>query len=164
MVGRDRKRGVEVGRGGQFLSLRVAYIPNLSLLQMPTFTVIFVQATFVLATFFHIRNISTVTNSILTKLKGKIPGTIFHRCQLSQCHLYRQHFSWQHLSISGISQLLLALFWPNFKGRFLGDRLEQIPTVMVTFVRATFLLATFVHISHISRQGQGKVKASSRWD
>ena len=34
-------------------------------------------------------------------------------------HLSRQHLSWRHLSISAISQLLLALFWPNFKGRFL---------------------------------------------
>ena len=32
----------------------------------------------------------------------------------------RQHLSWQHLSISGISQLLLTRLWPNFKGRFLG--------------------------------------------
>ena len=31
-----------------------------------------------------------------------------------------QHLSWWHLSISGISQLLLTRFWPNFKGRFLG--------------------------------------------
>ena len=31
-----------------------------------------------------------------------------------------QHLSWRHLSISAISQLLLARFWPNFKGRFLG--------------------------------------------
>ena len=31
-----------------------------------------------------------------------------------------QHLSWWHLSISAISQLLLARFWPNFKGRFLG--------------------------------------------
>ena len=35
-------------------------------------------------------------------------------------YLSRQHLSWRHLSISAISQLLLALFWPNFKGRFLG--------------------------------------------
>ena len=28
-----------------------------------------------------------------------------------------QHLSWQHLSISGISQLLLSQFWPNFKDR-----------------------------------------------
>ena len=32
----------------------------------------------------------------------------------------KQHLSWQHLSISTISQLLLVRFWPNFKGRFLG--------------------------------------------
>ena len=32
----------------------------------------------------------------------------------------RQHLSWWHLSISGISQLLLTQFWWNFKGRFLG--------------------------------------------
>ena len=30
------------------------------------------------------------------------------------------------------------------------DHLEQIPTVMVTFVQTTFVLATFVHISNIS--------------
>ena len=30
-----------------------------------------------------------------------------------------QYLSWWHLSISGISQLILTLFWPNFKGRFL---------------------------------------------
>ena len=35
--------------------------------QIPTDTVTFVQATFVLATFVHIRNISTVTDPILTK-------------------------------------------------------------------------------------------------
>ena len=31
-----------------------------------------------------------------------------------------QHLSWRHLSISAISQLLLARLWPNFKDRFLG--------------------------------------------
>ena len=31
-----------------------------------------------------------------------------------------QHLFWRHLSISAISQLLLAWFWPNFKSRFLG--------------------------------------------
>ena len=36
--------------------------------QTPTVTVTFVQATFVLATFVHIRNISTVTDPILMKL------------------------------------------------------------------------------------------------
>ena len=37
--------------------------------------------------------------------------------QLSWRHLSRQHLSWQHLYISGISQLLLTQFWPNFRGR-----------------------------------------------
>ena len=37
----------------------------------------------------------------------------------SAWHLSRQHLSWWHLSISGISQLLLTRCWPNFKGRFL---------------------------------------------
>ena len=113
---------------------------------------------------------------------------------LSLWHLYRQHISWRHLSISGISQLLLTQFWWNFKHRFLGtsridsnfhsdncpgniypgdicpyqeylscywlnfdetlqigswEHLEQIPTVMVTFVQATFVLVTFVHIKNI---------------
>ena len=36
--------------------------------QIPTVTVTFVQAAFVLATFVHIRNISAVTDPILTKL------------------------------------------------------------------------------------------------
>ena len=96
-----------------------------------------------------------------------------------------------------ISQLLLALFLPNIKGRFLGtsrtdsnyysdicpgnicpgnicpyqqylscyrpdfdqtlkveswdwDHLELIPAVMATFVQATIVLATFVHIRIIS--------------
>ena len=40
--------------------------------------------------------------------------------QLSQWHLSRQYLSLRHLSISGISQLLVPRIWPNFKGRFLG--------------------------------------------
>ena len=36
--------------------------------QIPTVTVTFVQATFVLGTFVHIRNISAVTDTIWTKL------------------------------------------------------------------------------------------------
>ena len=34
--------------------------------------------------------------------------------------MFHQHMSWQQLSISRISQLLLTRFWWNFKGRFLG--------------------------------------------
>ena len=36
-------------------------------------------------------------------------------------HIRRQHLSWLHLSISGISQPLLTQFWLHFKSRFLGS-------------------------------------------
>ena len=38
----------------------------------------------------------------------------------------RQHLSWRHLSTSGVSQLLLTRFGPNFKGRFLGQSLTDV--------------------------------------
>ena len=50
--------------------------------QIPTFTVTFVQATFVLATFVHIRSISAVTDPILTKLLGRILEHIVLRFQM----------------------------------------------------------------------------------
>ena len=36
-----------------------------------------------------------------------------------------KHLIWGHLSISGISQLLLTQCWPNFKGRFLEPSLTD---------------------------------------
>ena len=69
-----------------------------------------------------------------------------NKMTLSGWHLSMQHLSSLHLYISGISQLLLTRFWWNFTGRFL----EQIPTVTVTFVQATFVLVIFVHIRNIS--------------
>ena len=36
-------------------------------------------------------------------------------------YLSSQHLSWWHLPISGMFQLLLTWFWPNIKGRFLGQ-------------------------------------------
>ena len=42
--------------------------------QVPTVTVTFVQTTYVLATFVHIRNISAVTDLIFNKLIGRILG------------------------------------------------------------------------------------------
>ena len=47
-----------------------------------------------------------------------------------------------------ISQLLLAPFWPYFKSRYLETSRTDL-SVTVTFVQATFLLGTFVHISNI---------------
>ena len=48
----------------------------------------------------------------------------------------------------GLIMKWLTRFWWNFKGSC--EHLEQIPTVMVTFVQASFVLATFVHIRSIS--------------
>ena len=50
----------------------------------------------------------------------KGPGNKYNRLQLSQRHLPMQHLSWGRLSISAISQLLLARFGLNFKQRVLG--------------------------------------------
>ena len=83
--------------------------------QITTVTTTFVQAAFVLGTFFLISNISAVTGPIWTKFKTKGPGNIYNRLQLSPRHL-----SWGHLSISAISQLLLARFGSDFKQRVLG--------------------------------------------
>ena len=50
-------------------------------------------------------------------------------------------------------QEYLSCYSPDFdKTLKVGswDHLEQIPTVMMIFVQATFVLATFVHISNIS--------------
>ena len=50
-------------------------------------------------------------------------------------------------------QLYLSCYWPDFDETLkVGscEHLEQIPSVMVTFVTATFVLATFVHIRNIS--------------
>ena len=45
---------------------------------------------------------------------------MLNRFQVSKWHLSRQHFFMWHLSISGIYQLLLIWFWPDFESRFLG--------------------------------------------
>ena len=46
----------------------------------------------------------------------------------------------------------LSCYWPNFDQTLnVGswEHLEEIPNVTVTFVQATFVLATFVHIRNI---------------
>ena len=78
----------------------------------PTVTVTFVQAIFVLTT--------------LTQFFG---GLNFFRSKFfltQKC--FRPEIFWDicwHLSISGISQLILTRFWPNIKGRFLGPSLTD---------------------------------------
>ena len=72
-------------------------------------------------------------------------------------------------------QEYLSCYWPDFDETLqVGswEHLEQILTVTVTFVQATFVLLTFEHIRNISavidtiwtkleRQGEGNVKAMS---
>ena len=51
------------------------------------------------------------------------------------------------------AELVLNCYWPDFDQTLkVGpcEHLEQIPTVTVTFVQATFVLVTFVHIRSIS--------------
>ena len=64
----------------------------------------------------------------------------------------RQYFSVQHMSILGISQLLLTWFWPNFKGRFFGPSLtyDICPGII-----CPYNICTFQHQPswwHLSRQ------------
>ena len=47
----------------------------------------------------------------------------------------------------------LSFYWPDFDGTLkvaYWEHLEQIPTIKLTFVQATFVLGTFVHIRNIS--------------
>ena len=47
----------------------------------------------------------------------------------------------------------LSCYLPDFDQTlkvYSWDLIEQIPTAMMTFVQATFVLATFVHIKNIS--------------
>ena len=80
---------------------------------MPTVTVTFFQATFVLATFVHIRSISTVTRF------GPNFKCSFLGQSLTDANCYgvsRQHMYWQHWTISSISQLLPNFLEPIFRG------------------------------------------------
>ena len=50
-------------------------------------------------------------------------------------------------------QEYLSCYWPDFDGTLkvaCWKHLEQIPTIKLTFVQATFVLVTFVHIRNIS--------------
>ena len=87
---------------------------------VPKYKILFVHASFVLATFVLISNISAVTDPILANFQSQLSGTILSRCQLSWWNLSMQHLSWRHLSLSAISQLLVVRFLTNFEGMFLG--------------------------------------------
>ena len=77
-----------------------------------------------------------------------------------------QHLSSRHLSISGISQLLLTRFWWNFTGKFLGTSRKD----SNCHLSRQHLLWWHLYISGISQllltrfglNFKGKVKARSR--
>ena len=87
----------------------------------------FIQETFVLATFVHIRNISAVTDPILMKLYRYVPLTIFNECQrqLSRA-TYVLARCVQVSNISAVADPILnKCFGPDFLGAiiFLGTNL-----------------------------------------
>ena len=60
--------------------------------------------------------------------------------------------SWGPYNLPSEMRQYLSCYWPNFDQTLMvgsWDPLEQIPTVTVTLVQATFVLATFVHIRNI---------------
>ena len=80
--------------------------------EIPTVMVIFVQATYVLATFVHVSNIYSVTNIFSTKLLG--PNF------LGLSIFVDQHLFWSNLLLIQIS-LKPKIFEPNFFGlQFFG--------------------------------------------
>ena len=72
-----------------------------------------------------------------------------NRFQLSGWHLSMQHLPSHHLSISGISQLLLTRFWWNFKDRFLGTS-RTYPNYHGDICQGNICLGDIVHIRNIS--------------
>ena len=59
------------------------------------------------------------------------------------------------------SQQYLSCYWPDFDETLkvgFWEHLGQIPTVLVSFVQATFVLATFATIKNIYIGGEGEEK------
>ena len=68
---------------------------------------------------YHLKTNHLKASDHKTSLANYYPLTLGNLRQLSNGHLSMQHLSWRPLSILAISQLLLARFWLNFKGKFL---------------------------------------------
>ena len=108
-------------------------------------------------------SISAISQLILTRFwwnfKGRFLGTSTtdHNCHRDICP--------GNICLGDICpyQEYLNCYWPDFDETLkVGscEHLEQIPTVRVIFVHATFVLATFVYIRNISA-ATDKVKARS---
>ena len=87
-------------------------------------------------------------SSILSKPQPNLNATVGFYAKMTLHH--HHHHPPTLNSMSAISQLLLTRFWPNFKGRILGTSRTDSNIFMVTFVHATFVLVTLVHIRNIS--------------
>ena len=130
------------------------YLWNMRYLWYMRYMVIFIQSTFILVTFVHIRNISSVTDSILTKFTGRL---LWYSLTDANCHgdICPGNICPDKI---GPCQDYLSCYWPDFDKTLKvasWEHLEQISTVTVTFVQArfihtTFVLVTFVHIRNIS--------------
>ena len=111
--------------------------------QKPTVTVMFVQAKFVLVTFVHIKNISGVTNPILTKL------SLGPSLTDANWYLSMQDLSWWHICPH---QEYLSSYWPNFYQTFLPNFLTALLFVIQNFFVIkffwpnNFLTQIFVHL------------------
>ena len=96
--------------------------------------------TFVLSLFFN----------VLSKPQPYLNLTSTQRLGFTRKWLYNHH---HHPPTQTQCQQYLSCDWPDFDETLkVGscEHLEPIPTVRVTFVHATFVLPTFVHIRNIS--------------
>ena len=69
----------------------------------------------------------------------------------------RQPLSWGHLSISGISQLLLTRCWPNFKGMFLEPFFNRLQPLW------GYLSSQHLSWQHLSISGISHLLLSQFW-
>ena len=119
---------------------------------MPTVTMTFVQATYLLATFVYISNISAVTDLILTKFFGPnfwgllllsknffLPNFFFTKYSLNQICFLTQHFR----AIGAFTFVEEILFWTK---------------LLLTQTQGQGQGKVWAR----SKQGQGKVKVMSR--
>ena len=141
---------------------------------VPTVTVTFVKVAFVLATYIQIRNISAVTDLILIFGPNFLGALVFGDPIL----FWHPILFWPNVEGRFLEPYLtdanyqgdicqgnicpgdicpyqeyLTCYWPDFYQTLkVGSWycLEQISTIAVAFVQATFVPATFVHIRNIS--------------
>ena len=99
-------------------------------------------------------DIKTHRTLIKTCLYCQIIGSSFVLSKPQPDLNTRLGLTWKWLSTPHPTpQQYLSCYWPDFDEtlkRGSWEHLEQIPTVMVTFVQATFVLTTIVHIKNIS--------------